>query len=259
MSRNAGQLVKEFIGYFQELAYRHSPWNVWADFCEISAIGASNVVDRIHADQREETYMKIISKYTNEETNLFPKMLAIVVLELTRDPKQDFLGKLYMELNLNDEGKAQIFTPYSMSEAMARLCCEGVTIDKLQIEELKATVARKGYVTIHDPTCGAGSTLIGARNALQEAGIGTSQSYFVGQDLSSTAVYMCYIQLSLLGCAGYLCIGDSLLNPTGMYGLLPAKLEGQDIWILPATFLDPVWAGRIHWRQMMLAINRTAK
>jgi len=49
---------------------------------------------------------------------------------------------------------------------------------------------------------------------------------------------MCYIQLSLLGCAGYVIVGNTLTTPP------TEPLENQNVWYTPLYFLD-TW----HWRR----------
>lgn len=60
---------------------------------------------------------------------------------------------------------------------------------------------------------------------------------FVGQDVSKTAGLMAYIQLSLLGCAGYVKIGDSLKGPISSDDSL------DNYWFTPLYFSD-VWEVR---------------
>ncbi len=55
--------------------------------------------------------MHIVSNVSEEWTNL-AKCFAIVVEALERNPEQDFLGELYMELELGNHWKGQFFTPY---------------------------------------------------------------------------------------------------------------------------------------------------
>lgn len=50
---------------------------------------------------------------------------------------------------------------------------------------------------------------------------------------------MCYIQLSLLGCPGYVVVGDTLVHPSvslDKKGLLPKHTE--NIWLTPMFFTD---------------------
>ena len=90
---------------------------------------------------------------------------------------------------------------------------------------------------MNDCACGAGATLIAARNSLKHTGIGTNQTLFVGQDVDRTAALMCYIQLSLLGCAGYVVIADTLSKPV-VGKIIPRRKAGQDIWFMPGLYLS---------------------
>ena len=63
---------------------------------------------------------------------------------------------------------------------------------------------------------------------------------------------MCYIQLSLMGCPGYIVIGDTIAYPSTSYdprGLLP--VSGSNIWFTPMYFRD-IWHWRRIWAQMAL-------
>ena len=52
---------------------------------------------------------------------------------------------------------------------------------------------------------------------------------------------MCYIQLSLLGCAGYVVIADTLTQPITGAMLFPNLTEEQDAWFMPLNFAEPIW------------------
>ena len=72
----------------------------------------------------------------------------------------------------------------------------------------------------------------------------TTQALFVAQDIDRTAALMCFIQLSLLGCAGYVVIADSLIYPISGSALIPKFLPEHDVWFMPCLFLTPEWTLR---------------
>lgn len=169
------------------------------------------------------------------------KCFAIVVEALERNPEQDFLGELYMELELGNHWKGQFFTPYCVCKMMSEITVGDV--DR-QIEE-------KGYISICDPACGAGATLIAAVNSMRNAKHNfQNHVLFVGQDIDRIVGMMCYIQLSLLGCAGYICIGNTITNPLVGHVLFPQEMEGQELWITP-MFQSNVWA----WRRLFHSLG----
>lgn len=232
----------EFQKVFSRLCNTKSAWQAWSDFVELTAISISNTTEIREKvkREREERYMAIIGQYTKSEQAVFPELVGILVGSLERNSEQDFLGEMFMALELGSHWKGQFFTPYSLCKFMSAI----------NTQDAKDKIGEKGYVTINDPACGAGATLIGARNNLELAGIGDTQAFFVGQDIDRTAAMMCYIQLSLLGCAGYVVIADTLIHPVTGPMLWPNLTEHQDAWFMPLNFTDPTWVLRLSrtWR-----------
>lgn len=232
----------EFQKVFSKLCNTKSAWQAWSDFVEMTAIAISNrfEIRENVKQQREERYLTIIGQYSKSEQALFPELLAILTMSLERNPEQDFLGEMFMALELGSHWHGQFFTPYSICKAMSQICTD----------DAPGKIAEKGYVTVHDCACGAGATLIAARNTLELAGIGGTQAYFVAQDIDRTAGMMCYVQLSLLGCAGYVVIADSLLYPVTGPLLWPNLTVEQDAWFMPMNYMEPAWVLRLSrtWR-----------
>lgn len=81
-------------------------------------------------------------------------------------------------------------------------------------DNLKAEIEDRGYISMNEPTCGSGAMIIAFVNALKEEGINyQTDAFIVAQDISYTATLMCYIQISLLRCAGVVICGNSLTQP----------------------------------------------
>lgn len=241
---------KEFIKVIEKLTNRFHTWEVWQDFVVMYAIAISNAIDTVHREKREETYMRIVKKYNKEELDLFPELCAMVVMALEKDKDRDFLGEMYMALNLGNHWKGQFFTPYNVCRMMAEMNC-GDTVS--EIEE-------KGYIAVNDCCCGAGALLIAYANAAERATVDSGYNWqkhilFTAQDVDMVTGLMCYIQLSLLGCAGYVKIGDSLINPMTEGEALKGLLEtDSDYWYTPVYFSD-VW----EYRRMFQMIDRVIK
>jgi len=225
----------QFVKLFEKLRYRHGAWQAWHDMVHLFAIEIANSVDYVHAPGRREMYDSIIGKYADEEKELMAQLFAEMVRQLEANPHQDFLGQTYMELRLGNDGSGQVFTPYHISELMARMNL---------MSGVKEEIEKKGYVSICDPTCGGGAMLIAGAHVMSEVDPDwKAHTFFVGQDIDSTVAMMAYVQLSLIGCAGYIRIGNTLEDPpTG--GLLGDKSEKT--WYLPATMMNLVWVQRIY-------------
>lgn len=95
-------------------------------------------------------------------------------------------------------------------------------------------------MSINDPACGYGVMFIAARNFCIENGKNPHTNLFcVAQDIDFCAAMGCYIQMSLLGIAGYVRVGDSLSNPPTGNVLIPE----EGVWCTPMYFL-PEWSIR---------------
>ena len=233
----------EFTKIFNSLCGRYSRWEVWQDFVTLSAISISNTVDRRNAAEREKTYMTISGKYKPAELEKFSQMLCEVVTGMDINSDQDFLGELYMALKLGNDHAGQFFTPYSVCRCMAEMTSTG----------LSARVERDGWISVNDPACGAGALLVAFANACLRQKINYQTSVlFVAQDIDYIVGLMCYLQLSLMGCAGYVVIANTLTNPSTALdrrGLIPRS--GENVWYTPFYFRD-VWYYRRLWAQMEL-------
>ena len=229
---------KEFLRVFGRLTTRHRAWDVWRDFVVMFACSLSNPVDKSHYDEREKRYLKIINKYNREEQQLFPELAAHTVMALEENPEQDFLGGIFMELGLGDGKNGQFFTPYHICDLMA----------KIAVDDVSKEIEEKGYVTIHDPCCGAGATLIAGvhevRRQLEKMNLNYQNHVLVvAQDIDEVVALMCYIHLSLLGVAAYIKVGDVFCDP------IREGDSTENYWFTMMYFSD-VWQTRLLIRRM---------
>lgn len=169
------------------------------------------------------------------------EMLGIITLALDENPEQDFLGNLFMKLEFGNHWKGQFFTPYHVCQLMA----------EMNTNQLDEELKEKGWVSVNDCACGAGATLIAMANTMKNHGINfQNHSLFVAQDIDRIAGLMCYIQLSLLGCAGYVVIADTISSPLVGSVLNPSPTESQEMWVTP-MFASDIW----HYRRLFNMIG----
>lgn len=239
----------EFIKEFNKLCQTRNIWEVWADFIVMAACSlANNVFDPDREDEvwraREKEYEECKNRMGGEQSAV--KLLSILVNALNSNPEQDFLGNIFMALELGNHWKGQFFTPYSVCKMMSEITVS----DKIQ------TIESKGYITINDCACGAGATLIATANAFLNHKINYQTSaWFVAQDVDRIAGLMCYIQLSVLGCAGYVVIADSICNPVIGEALIPVQKENQEFWFMPMSNRF-IWQDRIRWKILDMLFSR---
>lgn len=222
---------KEFVKAFNRLAVSKSRWTVWEDFVVLFACSISNAVDhsKEHYDVREKRYLQIIKKYNKADAEIFPELASYVICALNKNQEQDYLGKLFMDLNLGNDHNGQFFTPYNVCQLMADISCSlGDDIYSVK--------------TINDCACGAGATLIAAYHTMRKLYAKknvNAQNYVLmyAQDIDETVALMCYIQLSMLGIAGMVKVGNSLTDP------MCSGDSTENYWFTPVYFLPP-WTDR---------------
>lgn len=239
--------MKEVSTTLDRLSGRYSRWEIWQDFVMMGAISIANVMDTPYRKDREQAYLDRAKKYRKEELESLASMLAAVVIGMEANPNQDFLGELYMGLGLGNEHAGQFFTPYHICHLMAEMSAG---------ENLEAQVEEQGWISVNDPCCGGGALLLAFANVCREKKINFQTSVlFVAQDIDPTVAMMCYIQLSLMGCPGYVVVGNSILHPSTSIdhrGLIPRD-EGN-AWYTPMYFSN-IWQGRILCTQMDLLMQ----
>lgn len=227
---------------FNALCYSRNAWEVWADVITVMACSIANAVDKgsKRYESRESEYARCIKRLGGVEKPA--QLFAILVEALERNPDQDFLGALYMGLELGNHWKGQFFTPYNISRAMSEML----------MGNCQENIDMRGWTSVCDPCVGGGAMLIAAANTMRRQKVNyQNHVLFVGQDIDRIVAMMAYIQISLLGCPGYIAMGDSLNNPIVGSPLEPTEKEGQEFWYTPFYFGE-VW----HYRRLFANMDR---
>ncbi|WP_437890434.1 SAM-dependent DNA methyltransferase [Phytobacter sp. V91] len=189
---------KAFISLFNQTARYHHRYQVFEDFISCSVIALQNGLQ--FCEKREEKYMRIVSRYEKGDMQRMAQLLAHVVNGLEYSPG-DFLGSIFMQLDLGDKYRGQFFTPWSVGLMMARL----------QLGVVEEQFRDKPFITLSEPACGAGCMALAFAWVLREAGYSPHRYLWVSAtDIDPLAAGMAYIQLSLIGVPGEVVIGNSL-------------------------------------------------
>lgn len=188
----------EFKKIFNELNRRHNGYTVFRDFVTMSSISIQNSF--LKDEALEEEYFSVIKKYSKKELDYFPELFAKLTFGLELN-YGDFLGDLFMELEIGEAKMGQFFTPYSVSRMLSEVTAGDFS------EQLK----HKSFITLSEPACGAGGMVIAFAEVMKNKGFNPQNQLFVEcWDLDNTAAYMCYLQLSLLGIPAKVVIGNTL-------------------------------------------------
>ncbi|WP_045391706.1 N-6 DNA methylase [Vibrio rotiferianus] len=187
-----------FMSLFKETARYHHRYKVFSDFVTMAGISLHNSV--MFDEELEAKYLRIVAQYEKDDALRMSQLLGEVVLGLEQEPS-DFLGSVYMELELGSDGLGQYFTPYCVSKMMAELNCGNLT-NSLQ---------SKPFITLSEPACGSGGMIIAYCEAMLNRGFNPQKQLFVScVDIDELACMMAYIQLSLLGIPAEVVHGNTL-------------------------------------------------
>lgn len=191
---------KEFITLFKSTAQHHKRYKVFSDFLAVSSIAIQNSV--LKCKELEDEYFKIIRSYEKKDLLNFSTLLSFIVAGL-ESCTEDFLGSVYMDLELGNKDTGQFFTPFYVSELMSEVL----------LGDVADTIKTKGYVSLCEPTAGAGGMIIAVAKNLRDKNYNPqTQMLAVCTDIDSDAAGMCYIQLSLLGIPAVVNTGNTLTN-----------------------------------------------
>ena len=133
---------------------------------EIAAISLSNLVRTDKFDEREKRYYKLLEAVDYEAaTAAFSEIMAW--FHEQAEPR-DLLGPLHSYLGLDNSGSGQFFTPRHICDFMNQCLMPSK-------KDVEATIADKGYISIQDPTVGAGGMLVAAAKVLKVKGVEVPQ------------------------------------------------------------------------------------
>jgi N-6 DNA Methylase len=217
-----------------EISHRHGQWQVFSDFVEMAAISISNAIDMQQREQREARYMEIVKRYTKEEIEHFPKMLAALVFELETEP-HDVLGTVFHELELHNKFNGQFFTPYPICRMMAKMVIDDHSA-------LRSKLVERNFITAQEPACGSGAMVIALAHELHALGINYQQQlHITAIDIDPKCVHMSYLQLSLLHIPAIVIHGNTI------------SLEQFGRWYTPAHIIGG-WGRKLREREGLEAL-----
>lgn len=213
--------IKEWIKCFNSIAPNTDPQVLFRDWCHCFALALANSVTPKHSDlweRREAQYLDIVGRYSKKDIAIFPELCAHLTNAFERDPFDDYLGSIYMELFGGNKKLGQCFTPIDVCKA-----CAQVTIEP-----------KEGEVqTLADECCGASAMAIAACGRFQELGIPWQRKVkFVLGDVDALCVHMSYIQMSLLGARAEVYHRDAITR------------KCWDMYVTPMEILWPMKYGR---------------
>lgn len=161
--------------------------------------------------------METVRQYEAKDAERMAMLLAEVVMGLEAE-SGDFLGSLFMTLELGEAARGQFFTPFCISRMMA----------EMQLGDIDSLLADKPFFTVYEPACGSAGMLLAIAEALREKGFNPTRHLWVScTDIDPVASGMAYIQLSLMGIAGEVVTGNALSGERRRVMYTPAHWIGD--------------------------------
>lgn len=214
----------EIIKNLKSLSGKKNISEIFFDWIHLMSYTISNSVDRVQYDKREEAYLQTIKPYTKEEGFVFADCFALLVNAL--EYKQiDWLGEIYMDLEISSADNGQFFTPYHISQLMA----------DLSFSEKEELLNERDWIGYYEPACGAGSLIIAFAQSMEKRGYNYQQQLVAWcEDIDENCLLMTYIQLSLLGIKAVCQVKNSLTQEeystwyTPFYLCFPPTMEQKE-------------------------------
>lgn len=197
--------LKEFTEIFERISRKYSRQTVFCDFIKMCAISMYSSLKK--DKQMEQEYLNTINNYSKDYQELFLKMFGkLIMMYQTAEELTDILGPIYEREKFGNSRLGQFFTPHHISDMMAECITDNT-------ETLQRTIETKGYITMNEPTCGAGGMILSLAKVLKKRKINYQNSLLVvACDLDQNCAYMTYIQLALYGIPAVVYCGNSLTN-----------------------------------------------
>ncbi|WP_436910408.1 N-6 DNA methylase [Enterobacter kobei] len=189
---------RRFVSVFRDTARNLRRWEVFSDFITLAASELD--MARIRTPDNIERSREICAKYSESDISNMHELFGLMICALEAK-FHDFLGAIFMELELGDDRNGQYFTPYNVQSLLARLL----------MPDFDETIRREGFVTVSDPASGAAGMIVAYAELLLEAGYNPSEQMFGSCiDIDPIAADMAFIQLSLLGIPAEVITGNAL-------------------------------------------------
>ena len=197
-------LEKDIEEFVKKLDFTHGKYDNKDIFRDLISLEVFMIqAYMLFNEDYKKKYQDLLKKYTKEEQ----KQLQVLSIELAelyikQTDTNDLLTAVFGKLGLGNKHTGQFFTPTNISDLMAK--CVGINTD---------IIKKDGYITLLEPTSGAGGMILAYARELRAKGFNQSQDLFVvAWDIDILCVYMTYLQLAIYDIPAIVVNGDSLLQ-----------------------------------------------
>lgn len=242
-------LEKEINKIIDSFDFSNGKYNVKDIFRDIIELETYFIyVTMLQQKDKLDSFNKIVSKYTEkEQIYMWQILYNLTNLYNKQHEPNDILGEIFNKLNIGNARTGQFFTPTHISKAIA-------SIAEIDVNEIK----ENGYITISEPTCGAGGMILSVADRLKELGYDTYRNMFVQcWDIDRYCAMMTFIQLSMYDIPAQVIWGDTLVLKSNEYFYTPAyfkfiKLREENKLLIPfCNLCNKEIIGQVHKSQLI--------
>ena len=208
--------IQAIIRKFEYFRYKREMLSVFQDALAMWSFALSNKFDKPAAERREKQYLEIAKRYSSEELKILSDIFVDVFILLsnctTDGVFDDYLGELYMAMEIGSKRTGQFFTPYNVSRMMAE-----ITVTDRPLPD-------KEVIVMNEPTCGAGGMILATADVLwnKYKFNYADRLLVIAQDIDIRCVFMTYLQTALAGI------------PAIIYHCNTLTLQTWDVFYTPA-------------------------
>lgn len=228
---SAGAARKAFISTFSQTGRHLHRRDVFRDFITLAASELDMAC--IRTPQNIAHSRQICDRYTVADQQSLKALFCQMVCAL-EGQFHDFLGSVYMALELGSDSMGQYFTPYHVQRLMAQLI----------LPDAAGTIRKEGWLSLSEPCCGSAGMVIAYAECLLNSGFNPSEQLFACCiDIDPLAADMAFIQLSLLGIPAEVVTGNTL------------SMSFSRVRYTPAYYLND-WDKKFEFRRRVEAMKK---
>ena len=192
MNEDNSKSFKELLKGFESnrvFAYMH-PYDLYRQWLE--AVWAL-----LNLPLDPQGFKATLDRYTYAQGQELGRLFSLYLVAVEELPFRDILGTLFMRLDIKSVAAGQFFSPYPIAEMMARM--------QFDRDSFLAAVRERGTVSVCDPAVGSGVMLLAFAKVVHDSlgREGTDRLRLYGNDIDTSCVNMCRIQLRMNGLDGF--------------------------------------------------------
>lgn len=194
--------IKTFVERLKFTNGKYDTRQIFSDLITLAVyfINATMLNNKKYASE----FDNVMRKYTIQEQQEMWSML-IELYELYGKQREpiDIMTEIFSDIGLGNKTTGQFFTPTHISEMMTEIVVSNNEIEK--------DIEKNGYITLHEPTCGAGGMILAYAKELKNKGYDTYRNlYVIAWDIDILCTYMTYLQLSMYDIPAVVVNGNTL-------------------------------------------------